>query len=81
MKVKNYLVLLVIFFYTIEDYKSQNQDLTIIIKESVLNKMIRSMGEIKGTSSYSFMFIEGTYDWSLVNSRFNIHPGRLDFIH
>jgi hypothetical protein len=37
------------------------------------------MGEINGTSQYSFMFIEGTYNWTLANSKFSIHPGKVDF--
>jgi hypothetical protein len=57
-----------------------NQDLVVTIHENVLNKMFRAMGEIKGTSAYSFMFVEGTYDWALVNPQFRIHPGRVDFI-
>ncbi|MCW3084073.1 MAG: hypothetical protein JWP12_1439 [Bacteroidetes bacterium] len=59
---------------------AQNQDLTITIRESVLNKMFKALGDIKGTASYSFMFVDGTYEWALVNPQFNIHPGRVDFV-
>jgi hypothetical protein len=80
MKKKNYLFLLLTFFFVNKESKSQNQDLIVTVKESALNKMVKSMGEIKGTSAYSFMFIEGTYDWALVNPQFKIHPGKIDFI-
>lgn len=59
---------------------AQNQDLTVTIREAVLNKMFKAIGEIRGTSAYSFMFMEGTYDWTLVNPQFRIHPGRIDFV-
>jgi hypothetical protein len=59
---------------------SQNQDLTVVLKESVLNKMFSAIGEIKGTSAYSFMFIEGTYDWNLVNPQIHLHPNKADFV-
>jgi hypothetical protein len=80
MKIKTYLLLLLTFFALIEKTRSQNQDFTITIKESILNKMVASIGEIKGTNQYSFMFIHGTYDWSLLNPGFQIHPGKLDFV-
>lgn len=60
--------------------KAQNQDLIVTLKESVLNKMFTAIGDIKGTSSYSFMFIEGTYDWDLINPQIRLHANRADFI-
>lgn len=59
--------------------KAQNQDLIVILKESVLNKMFTAIGEIKGTSLYSFMFIEGTYTWTLINPQIKLHPNNADF--
>lgn len=59
---------------------ARDQDLTVTIQEAVLNKMFRAIGDIRGTSSYSFMFIEGTYTWTLINPQFRIHPGRVDFV-
>lgn len=59
---------------------SQKQDLVVTLKESVLNKMFAAIGEIKGTSPYSFMFIEGTYDWTLLNPQIQLHPNKADFV-
>jgi hypothetical protein len=79
--IKNsYLNLFFAFIFLVGKAESQNPDLTVVIKESVLNKMFKSIGEIKGTSAYSFMFIEGTYDWTLINPQFKIHPGKIDFV-
>jgi hypothetical protein len=58
---------------------AQNQDLVVTLHESVLNKMFKAIGQIKGTSAYSFMFIEGTYTWTLLNPHFKIHQGKVDF--
>ena len=60
--------------------KAQNQDLIVILKESVLNKMFTAIGEIKGTSIYSFMFIEGTYNWTVINPQIKLHQNKADFI-
>jgi hypothetical protein len=59
---------------------AQNQDVTVTLKESVLNKMFIAIGEIKGTSAYSFMFVEGTYNWALINPQIKLHANRADFV-
>lgn len=69
-------------FITLSSYpaSSQNQDIIVTLKESVLNNMFSALGEIKGISAYSFMFIEGTYDWTLIRPQIQLHPNRADFI-
>jgi len=59
---------------------SQQQDMTVIVQEASLNKLFKAIGEIKGTSQYSFMFMEGTYEWSLLNPQIKLHPNHADFI-
>ncbi len=59
---------------------SQNQDLKVILQESVINKMFKAIGEIKGSSSYSFMLLDGTYNWSLINPQIKLHPNKADFV-
>jgi hypothetical protein len=80
MKTRNTLIL--ILFLNLHGLNAQNvkQDLVVTIHENVMNKMFKAMGEIKGTSLYSFMFMEGTYDWVLINPQFRIHPGKIDFV-
>lgn len=73
------LLFLIILFHSI-GIKAQNQDLTVILKESVLNKMFIAIGEIKGTSAYSFMFIEGSYSWDLLNPQIKLHANKADFV-
>lgn len=57
----------------------QNQDLIVTLKESVLNKIFAAIGEIKGTSVYSFMFVEGTYNWTLIKPQIKLHPNKANF--
>ena len=59
---------------------AQKQDLTITIKEPIVNKIFAALGDIKGTAPYSFIFMEGNYTWQLINPRIQLHPGRADFI-
>ncbi len=81
MKKPHTLFIVILFCLSyLQRMNAQNQDLSITIQESVLNKMFKALGEIKGTASYSFMFVDGTYEWALVNPQFNIHPGRVDFV-
>lgn len=78
-----FLLLLIASSYTIkgqnQNLKSENQDLIVTLKESVLNKMFKAIGEIKGTSIYSFMFIEGTYEWTVINPQIQLHQNKADF--
>lgn len=80
MNIKICLSFILTVFLSASRLSSQNQDLTIVINEALLNKMVVSLGEIKGSSSYSFMLIKGNYNWKLINPQFKIHPDRLDFI-
>lgn len=66
------------FLFSLSNF-AQNQDIIIAIKEPMLNKMFAAMGEIKGTSAYSFMFIEGTYTWTLIKPQIKLHPGKANF--
>lgn len=59
---------------------AQNQDFSLTLKESVLNKMFKAIGEIHGTADYSCLFISGTYEWTLIDPQIKLHPNKADFI-
>ena len=80
MRVRFVSLLLMLAFLQMGKVNAQTQDLTITIKEPVVNKIFAALGDIKGTSAYSFLFIEGTYTWQLINPKIRLHPGRADFI-
>jgi hypothetical protein len=76
----SFLLIFFVMLFCAKPGLAQKQDLTVTLEESILNKMFTSIGEIKGTNAYSFMFLEGTYDWYLIKPRINLHPGRADFV-
>ncbi|HEX8516847.1 MAG TPA: hypothetical protein VF868_11650 [Bacteroidia bacterium] len=82
MRTRCLIYFLLVIILNSKDVKGQNvnQDLVVTIHETALNKMFKALGQIRGTSVYSFMFMEGTYDWTLINPQFRIHPGKIDFI-
>src|ERR1035437_6640960 len=80
MKFLKKIIFSIILLSTINSAWAQNQDFAVTLKESVLNKMFNAIGEIHGTSDYSFMFIDGTYDWLLINPQIKLHPDKADFI-
>lgn len=80
MKFFHKIFLSILFFVSSNSLRAQNQDFSLTLKESVLNKMFIAIGEIHGTSTYSFMFMDGTYDWVLINPQIKLHPNKADFI-
>lgn len=79
MRVNRKIQLFAILLFSSLTFKAQNPDLIVGLKESVLNKMFAAIGEIKGTSVYSFMFVEGTYNWTLINPQIKLHPNKANF--
>jgi hypothetical protein len=73
------IIFIFLFQLTFLGASAQNQDLIVALKEPVLNKMFAAIGEIKGTSFYSFMFIDGTYDWTLIKPQIHLHPNKANF--
>ncbi len=67
-------------FFAVAQKSPVNQDVVVAIRESTFNKLFTAIGEIKGTSAYSFMLIEGTYDWTLINPQIKLHANKADFL-
>jgi hypothetical protein len=80
MRFSGKILLFTILLLGTKCVRAQNQDLIVVLKESVLNKMFNAIGQIKGTSDYSFMFIDGSYKWTLINPLIKLHPNKADFI-
>ncbi len=85
MKQYSKIILVFVFisfslFSLAQNKVAANQDIIISIKETTLNKLFTAIGEIKGTSIYSFMFIEGTYDWTLINPQIKLHTNKAEFL-
>jgi len=51
---------------------SKENDLTVVLHESGLNKLINTVGEISGEGVYEFMFIKSSYTWLLRNTKIKL---------
>ncbi len=78
IKVFPFLLMLILLFSF--QAKAQSPDLSVTIKEPIVNKILTAIGDIKGNSYYSFMFMEGTYEWKLIHPRIQLHYGYADFV-
>ena len=51
---------------------SKENDLTVVLHESGLNKLINTVGEISGEGTYEIMFIKSSYTWLLKNTKIEL---------
>lgn len=42
-----------------------SNDLSVVLSENTLNKLLKAVGEIKGENNYELMMIKGKYTWKL----------------
>jgi hypothetical protein len=54
-------------------------DFSVSLHEEAINKMLLSLGDIRGTNSYEVMLINGTYTWTIRNPKINIRPDSSSF--
>jgi hypothetical protein len=50
----------------------KENDLTVVLHESGLNKLINTLGEISGEGVYEVMFIKSSYTWLLKNTKIKL---------
>lgn len=58
---------LLILFLGVQAQQPVRNDLTMQLHEETLNKMLKAVGDIKGSSPYEVMFVKGIYHWSLIH--------------
>jgi hypothetical protein len=54
-------------------------DFTCTLHEESVNKVLNAIGDVKGSSDYEVMLIQGTYHYTITNSRINILPDSSSF--
>jgi hypothetical protein len=54
-------------------------DFSVSLHEEAVNKVLLSLGDIRGTNSYEVMLINGTYTWTVRNPKINIRPDSSSF--
>lgn len=81
MKLSQFLLLtLSIFTVLTSRAQTASNDLKVLLHEESINKMFKAIGNISGKSEYEIMFFKGSYDWTMMNPRIILKPGKGDFV-
>lgn len=54
-------------------------DLKIILHEEMINKSLAALGNITGKEPYKVLFVQDTFQWTLINPKIFLHPGKAEF--
>lgn len=60
--------------------KPEINDMVFSLHEESINKVLKAVGDISGTSDYEVMLISGKYHWTIQNPMINIRPDSSHFI-
>ena len=55
-------------------------DLKVILHEEMINKSLAAMGNITGKEPYKVLFVEDSFQWTLINPKIFLHPGKSEFV-
>jgi hypothetical protein len=55
-------------------------DLKVILHEEMINKSLAALGNITGKEPYKVLFVEDTFQWTLINPKIFLHPGKAEFV-
>jgi hypothetical protein len=55
-------------------------DLKVILHEEMINKSLAALGNITGKEPYKVLFVEDTFQWTLINPKIYLHPGKSEFV-
>ena len=69
-----FLLLSVVPVFSQKKYQPQPNDFSVSLHEEAVNKVLVALGDIRGTSAYEVMLINGTYTWTIRNPKINIRP-------
>jgi hypothetical protein len=62
---------------------SQNKtpnDFTVIIHESTINKILKTLDSVSGSNDFEVLFISGKYYWTAKNFKINVRPDSSQFV-
>ncbi|MFN5494115.1 MAG: hypothetical protein ACK5AQ_07640, partial [Bacteroidota bacterium] len=57
--------LMIFLFFGASQRMYGGNDLSVVLSENTLNKLLKAVGEIKGENNYELMLIKGKYTWKL----------------
>ena len=78
MKIKYTFSLFFLLF--ISNVFSQNNDLSVVIYESAINKLMKAIGPISGENEYHSMFVNCKYKWTAKDSKIKLVDNKAQFI-
>lgn len=55
-------------------------DLKVILHEEMINKSLAALGNITGKEPYKVLFVEDTFQWTLISPKIYLHPGKSEFV-
>lgn len=55
-------------------------DLKVILHEEMINKSLAALGNITGKEPYKVLFVQDTFQWTLINPKIMLHPGKSEFV-
>ncbi len=59
---------------------SQNNDMTIEINETTINKVLKTIGQISGENTYETFLISGKYKWTIINPQIKLTENKALFV-
>jgi hypothetical protein len=58
---------------------AQPEDVKVVIRQSLLNKLLHAVGEVKGGGTYTILLIKGKYSWNVNEASVRLEPGKAAF--
>lgn len=55
-------------------------DLKVYLHEEMINKSLAACGNITGKEPYKVLFVQDTFQWTLINPKIYLHPGKAEFV-
>ena len=55
-------------------------DLKVILHEEMINKSLAALGNITGKEPYKVLFVQDSFQWTLINPKIYLHPGKSEFV-
>jgi hypothetical protein len=75
-----YLFVLLLCSVNLFAQQKTSDDFTVIIHESTLNKVLKTIDSVSGSNNFDVMFISGTYYYTAKNFKINIRPDSSQFL-
>ena len=73
------VIVLILFAVNSFAQLKQQTDFTVIIQETTINKILKTIDSANGSNDYEVLFVKGKYHWVAKNFKINIRPDSSQF--